>query len=211
MMRAIKRASAGLVLALVFSACSGTVPPPARLPTDFQVVTGQGVALGLPSDYTALPVSAEDFRQTAEVLAENNPALAGRLAALSDSIAEDTLRLAALHSDGQTSLNITSERVPPTQNSQAQALLNRAGLEAFGYVILETGELELEGKTFATTTASISLQNPQGVEVVWVLAQYTLVRGGRAYSISFGTPGYAFLKRRAEFERIAATFHTIED
>jgi hypothetical protein len=209
MIRAIKGALASLVLAL--SACGGAVPPPERLPADFQLVTGQGVALGLPPDYTALPVSAEDFRQTADALAESNPALAGRLAAMSDSIAEDTLRLAALHSDGQTSLNITTERVPPTQNSQAQALLNRAGLEAFGYVILETGELEREGKTFATTTASIRLQNPQGVEVVWILAQYTLVRGGRAYSISFGTPRYAYLERRADFERIAATFHTIKD
>jgi hypothetical protein len=152
--------------------------------------------------------TAEDYRAMVERVSQNNPAMSARLQDLAAAIDDDTLRLAAFHEDGFTSLNIAAQGALPLEGVADRAAANRRGLEAIGYRIVESGTAEINGKEAARTLARIQIATSSGDLLEWVLLQYTVIAGGQAYSISFGSPRGLFAEHQAEFERIASTFHT---
>ncbi len=197
-----------LLLSLV--ACGGSIDAPEQLPPDYQLVRGDGVALALPPDWQGFDPSPEDFRAVAASVADQNPGMAGRLEAMSAEIQDDTLRFIGLAPDGLTTVNVTSEGVPPFWNANAQASQNRDGLRDTGYDILHTDETTLNGQTAARTLAEIRVRQRDGARRAITIVQYTLVVGGRAYSLTFGTPSATYDDYAAQFDRIAQTFHTLD-
>ncbi|MFP4321857.1 MAG: hypothetical protein ACLFTK_05325 [Anaerolineales bacterium] len=199
----------GLLLALL-AACSGGVAPPETIPAGYTVFEGDGVGLGLPPGWQGMRPTADDFRAIASNIAQNNPNMSARLAAMSEDVDDDTVRLIATGPEPLISVNITTEAVPPFWNANAQASQNRDGLQDIGYEIIETGETTLNGQAAALTQAEIAIRQTDGGRVRMRIVQYTLVVGARAYSITFGAPSAWLDDYRAEFQQLAETFHTVD-
>jgi hypothetical protein len=137
--------------------------------------------------------------------------MADRLQAMSESIDENTLRFAAYAGDGWTSLNIATEAIPLPLGLEEQAAATRDGLAALGYQILKTERVSINGQAAERLIAEIAVTLNDGTVLDMSLLQYTLVTGGRAYSLSFGTPSHRLYEFLPTFELIADTFHTLED
>ena len=198
------------LMLMLLAACGGNLDAPDDLPQGYTLVEGDRVGLALPSDWTAMQPTVEDYRAMVERVSQNNLPMAARLQDLAAAIDDDTLRLAAFHEDGFTNLNIAAQGTLPLQSVADRAAANRSGLEAVGYRIMETGTTEINGKEAARTVASIQIATSSGDVLDWVLLQYTLVTGGQSYSISFGAPRTFYFEYQSEFERIASTFHTLD-
>ncbi|HLA41961.1 MAG TPA: hypothetical protein VJZ27_00915 [Aggregatilineales bacterium] len=198
-------------LTILLSACGGGIDAPETLPADFTVAQGDRVALAIPAEWTAIQPTPEDFRAVADRLRNSNPLLATKIDDMAKEIRDDTLRLAAYHADGYTNLNIAAERAAFFQTAEVHAAANRDGLKEVGYEILETASVEINGQKAARTEAEIRLFTPQGEPYTFRLLQYTLVSGGTAYSISFGTPAIYYAEFESQFEQIASTFYTFDD
>lgn len=198
----------GLCLFLV--SCGGGIDPPKNVPPDYSLHEGNKVALALPSAWTSTPVSAEDFVKMAEKFRNTNPELAARMEEMSKEIKTDTLRFWANHNTDPVTVNIAVENVPVFDKLENHAQANREGLEETGFEILETDTTELNGKKAAYTKAVISVKVDDTNRLNWMLIQYTLLDGGKAYSVSFGAPQYLIDQYEPIFAEIADTFHTVD-
>ena len=199
-----------IVLLVLLAACGGGVDAPDDLPQGYSLVRGDHVGLALPPEWVAMQPTAEDYRAMVERVSQNNVPMSARLQDLAAAIDDDTLRLAAFHEDGYTNLNIAAQGAVPLEGVADRAAANRRGLENVGYRIVETDTVEINGKEAARTLARIQIVTSGGDLLDWTLLQYTLIAGGQAYSISFGTPRVYYAEHWAEFERIASTFHTLD-
>lgn len=200
-----------VLAATALVACGGgdLAPPSANtLPSDFVLVEGDRVGMAVPEDWTVIDPTADDFGTVAGNVAANNPAMANRLNDMADNIDDDTLRLAAYHPDGFTSVNITAQSIPFVETTEGHASRNRRGLQALGYVILETDTVTINGAEAAQTLAEIEITNPDGAPLQVRLLQYTVLLGSRAYSLSFGAARFDYNAMRPIFEQIAETFFT---
>lgn len=199
-----------LLLVMLLAACGGKVDAPQSFPAGYTVAKGNEVALALPADWVAVPVSRQDFVQMANKFRDTNPALAQRMDDMAAELDEDTLRLAAFHDNGTTNVNIAAQGVSLFESLDNHAAANRRGLENVGYEILTTDEVSLNGQNAARTTAQIRLNTGNDTSLTMMLVQYTLIVGSTAYSISFGTPSYQYDEFENEFQEIANTFHTVD-
>lgn len=199
------------LVVLILAACSSSIDPPASFPADHTLREGDRVAVALPEAWVHTVPKASDYQDVANSLREQNPSVAAQMDEMATELGDDILRFFAVYNDGFTTMNITSERLPPTQNTAAQANANRRGLENFGYTILEESRVEINDQTFERTEAQILVTRQDGTPLTMMLVQYTIVKGSRAYSISFGTPKPFLAELESDFAQIVSTFHTIED
>jgi len=197
-------------LITILAACSSGVDKPDNMPSGYTVAQGKEVALALPAEWTAVPVTGADFQRTADQLGAANPAMAERLQSMAAAIDDDTMRFAAFHEDGITNVNITAEKVPALQSVEEQASATTRGLEQLGYTLLASQEIQINGEEAIRSDFRITLNRGNSSAITMMLVQYTLVTGSTTYSISFGTSDYRYGEMLDEFSSIVSTFHTVD-
>jgi hypothetical protein len=185
-----------------------TVAATPTTPAGFTVrrVRGQGFAIAVPKAWRSIDASAALKGAAVQQFAQENPAAAGAVEALSQPnspmkfVAVDPVAL-----DFATNVNILVSRIPESASFATWTKAETAQLETLHPAHLTKGTVELAPGTGYKVAYRAKL-TINGKPRVLAIHQYMVKRGGSLYVITYTTRAEEEARRTKTFDQSARTF-----